>query len=346
MAPGRALLLVLLASALLLPGCRGAGESVAFAPGAHIVPGLAASQDRIDRLVLRGAGKRVLVRLERIDGEWRVHERGGARADAARIAQYLLRLAQARSVENKTGSPALYPRIGVEDVSAPEAGGHELELAGQGVAARIIIGEAHAQSGTSFARIAGEVPSWRLDQDIEFAPDPVAWLERRLLDVPLARVDRVRIRPRAGGEFSLAMRDDRFRPEDAPAALLRDSHAGDDIAAAVQDFGIEDAGRDDGREAARVLDYELVDGAVLSVAVFRDGLRDWARISARLDETRAQAWAARAGRPQALAETRAQVAEWQRRFSGRRYLLPPALATTLMLEYSQILQAEAPAVAP
>jgi hypothetical protein len=346
MAPARALALVLALLTLLLPACRRAGENTDFAPGAHILPGLAGNPGQVDRLLLRGAGRRVLVSLERIDGEWRLREREGARADSARIQEYLLRLAQARSVENKTGSPAMYPRIGVEDVSSPEAGGHELELAGQGVSARIIIGKAHALSGTSFARIPGEAPSWRLDTDIGFEPDPVAWLEHRLLDVPIARVDRVRIRPRAGGEFSLAMRDDRFRPEDAPAAMLRDSHAGDDIAAAVQDFGIEDAGRDDGREAERVLDYELVDGAVLSVGVFRDGLRDWARISARLDEARAQDWAARARRAQALAETRAQVAQWQRRFAGRRFLLPPALASKLMLEYSQILQGEAPVVAP
>jgi hypothetical protein len=241
-------------------------------------------------------------------------------------------------VEAKTDREVMYPRLGVEDVADANAGGHELQLAGGDFDARVLLGKAHPMSGATYARRKGEKRSWLLDVDASFDPDPLAWLERELLRVPLARVERVRIRPRNGGDFVLESRGDRFRPDDAPEAAMGESHAGDDIASALDGFAIEDAGRDAGQQASRILEYELVDGTVLSIGVWREGPRDWARIEARVDEAHAQAWARQSGRPQSLVQARAQVAEWNRRFARRKYLLPQALASTLMLEYSQILQ--------
>jgi hypothetical protein len=330
----RALAALLLALAACAPG--GSGPA-ADAPG-PLLPELAARERQVDSLLLRGAGERVLVTLRREGGEWRLGERQGARADADRIARYLDTLARARRIEAKTERAVLYPRLGVEDVADPEAGGHELQIAGAGIAARILLGKQHAPSGARYARRRGEARSWLLDVDAGFDADPVGWLQRRLLEVPLARVERVRIRPRHGKGFVLASRGDRFRPDDAPEAAMRDSHAGDALAAALDGFTVDDAGADAGQEASRVLDYELVDGAVLAIGVWRDGPRDWARIGARIDEARAQDWARQSGRAQSAAEARARVAEWNRRFQGRKYLLPQALATTLMLDHEQILR--------
>ena len=336
----------LAAIVLALAGCAPRDDApVADTPG-PLLPELATHAARVDSLVLRGAGGQALVSLRRDAGEWRLGERQGARADAGRIARYLQTLVRARRVEAKTDRPVMYPRLGVEDVADPGAGGHELRMAGEGIAVRVLLGKPHAPSGAIYARRHGEARSWLLDVDAGFDPDPVAWLERRVLEVPLARVERVRIRPREGGGFALASRGDRFRPDDAPEAAMRDSHAGDDIAAALDGFTVEDAGIDGGLEASRVLDYELVDGAVLAVGVWREGPRDWARLGARLDEDRAQAWARQSGRPQALAEARARVAEWNRRFAGRKYLLPQALAATLMLDHDQILRGSDPVPAP
>jgi hypothetical protein len=335
----------LVALCLLLAACAPPANQSDAGPG-PLLPQLAGELQRVSTLRLRGAGGRALVSLHRERGEWRLGERADARADGARIAAYLLRLSQARRVEAKTDSAAMYPRLAVEDVADPDAGGHELEIAGEGIAARLLIGKAHRATGASYVRLHGERRSWLLDLDATFDADPRAWLDRRLLDVPLARVERVRIRPREGAAFALVSRDDRFRPDDAPAAAMRDSHAGDAIAGALQGFEIDDVGKDEGHVASRTLDYELVDGAVLALEVWREGPRDWARVSARIDEPRAQAWARQAQRPQLVEEARARVAEWNRRSGGRRYLLPQALARTLMLEHVQILQGDAPVAAP
>jgi hypothetical protein len=324
-----------------LAACTPAGEQGATTPG-PLLPRLAARQDQVSRLVLRGAGSRELVRLQRVGGEWRVAQRAGARADAARIAQFLLQLAQARRMEAKTDQPVMYPRLGVEDIADPEAGGQELELSGKDIGERVVFGKEHKLTGGRYARLHGQARSWLIDLDAGFEPDPVAWIEHRLLDVPLARVGRVRIQPRSGTGFSLLSLDDRFRPDDAPPAAMGDSHAGDEIASALQAFDIDDVAPDDQRVAERKLDYELVDGSVLAVSIWREGPRDWARLSASLDPARASAWAQQARRPQRIEEAKAQVREWNRRFAGRRYLLPEALATTLMRDHAQILEGEPP----
>jgi hypothetical protein len=340
----RLALAALLLSALAACAPRGA-SSDGEAPGL-LLPQLAARQHQVSTLVLRGAGARVQVTLRREGREWRLGERAGARADAARIDRYLASLARVRRIEAKTDRESMYPRLGVEDVADPGATGHELQVGGEGIAARLVLGKAHALTGASYARLHGQPRSWLLDADASFDPDPLAWLERRLLEVPLARVERVQLLPREGGGFALSSRGDRFRLEDAPEAAMRDSYAGDAIASALDGFAIEDTGPDDGRDASRTLEYQLDDGSVLVINVWREGPRDWARLAARLDQSRAEAWARQAQRPQLLADARAQVAEWNRRFAGRKYLLPQPLATTLMLDHDQILRGDAPLPAP
>jgi hypothetical protein len=338
-------LLALAAGIASLAACKPAVE--ADPVGGALIPELASRQDHVDRLVLHGPGKVALVTLARSGGEWRLAERGGWRADGGRIAQYLAQLAQARRVEAKTASAAMYPRLALEDIADPGAGGTELTLSGKDIAQRLLIGKAHKTSGGRYVRLAGRARTWLTDIDVGFDPDPVAWIDRRLLDVPLARVQQVRIRPRSSPAFMLVHRDDRFRPDDAPPAAMHDSHVGDEIAAALQEFDIDDVAADDGGQpAAQELDYELVDGAVLTVAVWREGQRDWARISSNLDEGRAAEWSRLSGRAEIAGRARAAVAGWKARFGGRKFLLPPALADTLMQDHSQILEGHPPEPEP
>ena len=308
-----------------------------------LLPELAARQQQVDRLELRGPGDRAQVTLERHGEAWRLAQRAGWPADGARIAQYLAQLAQARRVEAKTDRAVMYPRIGVEDIADPGAGGNELRLSGQGIAAKLLIGKVHKPSGGRFVRLAGQAPSWLCDLDVGFDSDPVSWLEHRLVALPLARVERVRVRPRNAPAFSLVSRDDRFRPDDAPSVAMGDSHAGDDIASALVALDIEDVADDDGpQQVSQALDYELVDGGVLTLAVWREGQRDWLRVSASFNEAAGAAWERQAGKPGVQARVQAQVAAWSQRFAGRKFLLSPALARTLTLDHSQILEGSPP----
>jgi hypothetical protein len=332
--------LALLATCLLAASCAKAPPAEAQG-GAPLLPALASRQDHVDRLEVRGAGDEALVSLRRTGDEWQVLQRNGWRADGARIAQFIERVANARRVEAKTDRAVMYPRIGVEDVSDPDAGGTELRLSGKDISARVVVGAAHKATGGRYVRLAGESRSWLCDTDVGMDPDPVSWIDHRLFSIPLARVDRVRIRPRTAASFSLTSQDDRFRPDDAPPAAMHDSHAGDDIASALVAFDVDDVAPDDGPgQVSQVLDYELVDGTVLSVAVWREGQRDWARVAAAFDEAQGAKWERLSGKSGVQARARAQVAEWTRRFDGRKFLLAPAIAHTLTLDHSQILEGE------
>jgi hypothetical protein len=308
-----------------------------------LLPLLADRQRQVDQFEVRGAGGKALLRFRRTGDFWLMDERPW-RADGGRIAQYLLTLAQAQRVEAKTDRAAMYPRIGVEDVSDPDATGVELRLSGKGgFDARVVIGKPHKPSGGRFARLSSTKRSWVVDADIGIDPDPLAWLDHHVVAVPLPLVESVRMRPRNAPEYTLVMRDDRFRPDDAPSGAMRDSHAGDQIASALVDFQAEDVALGGTHEpASQQLVYALVDGGTLAVSVWREGQRDWARIEAGVDDKKSSSWSLQSGRPEWEKEVRARAKKWRAQFMGRKFLLSQELARTLTLDHSQVLQGDPP----
>jgi hypothetical protein len=168
---------------------------------------------------------------------------------------------------------------------------------------------------------------------------PVAGLDRSLVDLPLARVRQVRVAAAGGESFSLSHRDDRFRLDDAPSAAMHDSHLGDSIAGALDQLRFEDLASDDPATAIeRSLDYASVEGMRVQLQVLRVDDRHWLRVHVGMDEEASQAWAALAS---ANAEERvklsARVAALERKLAGRRFLIEESLAQTLLLDHAQIL---------
>jgi hypothetical protein len=330
----RALLPVI--ACLALGAC---GGDTASTEKPRLLPGLDKSQASVDAIQLRGAGNRALVSLERRDGVWRVAERNHWPADAGRISQYLFVLSQARRMEAKTADPKLYSRLGVEPVSAAEAKGGELALSGKGVRFVLLIGNEHPRLDGYYVRVDGEAGTWLTDLPVYFDPDPRVWLDRRLVDVPLARISQVRISGTDERPFSLSHREDRFRLDDAPAAAMRDSYQGDVIASALDQLHFEDLAADAGDvPAIRALDYSTVEGLLVQVQAFREGERLWVRIKAATDPATAKTWASvSAANAASNATLDARVASFNQSFKGRRFLLADPVATHLMLTHEQIL---------
>ena len=335
--PWRAARLLLPALACLaLAAC---GSDTASTEKAKLFPGLDKAQANVESMQLRGAGNRTLVSLERRNGAWHVAERNGWPADAGRISQYLFVLSQARRMEAKTSDPKLYSRLGVEPVSAVDAKGAELTLVGKGMRSRLLIGNDHPRLDGYYVRVDGEAGTWLTDLPVYFDPDPRVWLDRRLVDVPLARIARVRISGVDEKPFSLSHREDRFRLDDAPAAAMRDSYQGDVIASALDQLHFEDLAVDAGNaQASRTLDYSTVEGLRLQVQAFRDGEQLWVRMKAGTDPETAQAWAkVSAANATSNATLVARVKAFNDSFSNRRFLLGDPVATNLMLTHEQIL---------
>lgn len=304
-----------------------------------LFPALHARQDRIDTLRFTAAGNAPVVTLEKNAGVWRVGERDGWPADAGKVGQYLLALSQARLIEAKTDDPKQYWRLGVEPVSDAQAQGVWLELGGGGEPLRAIIGKQNHNLGGSYLRIDGQSRAWLSSLPLSPDRDVTAWLDRSLIDLPLARIAQVRVEPSAGKAFVLVHRGDRFRLDDAPAAAMGESHQGDALAGVLDQLKFDDLARDDGSvKPERVLRFTGVDGLVIEIAAWRVDGKVWLRLSTRIDPERSESWSRQApGNAERIAALAQSSAAWNQRFEGHRFLLPAYQAAILMLSHEQIL---------
>lgn len=337
--------LPLLAVLAVAGGCK--RSAAPLAEKVLVFPTLAERQDQLDTLQLRGAGKATLVTLRRKENVWRVAERTDWPADAGRISQYLFVLSQARLAEAKTSNPELYARIGVGPITDEAATGSELTLSGKGISSRLLIGHEHTKFDSNYVRVDGQAQAWLTDLPVTFDRDPASWLDRRLVDLPLARIVAVQVKPRSGKPFALSHRDDRFRLDDAPSAAMGDSQQGDALAGVLDQLRFEDLAVDDGKLAAeRELQFTTVDGLQLTIQAWHAGDQLWVRLAASADAARAGEWARQLAVPVAASGSKSdseskslseRVAELNQRFHARRFLLPANVATVLMLGHDEIL---------
>lgn len=312
------------------------------------LPGLADRVEAIDRIELLAAGASTLVLIEKQDGQWRMPDRDGWPANQREVGSALFRLGQAKRIDAKTADPKRHARLGVEDINAADAKGARLVLSVAGTPAfTLTVGNAHPALGGSYVRVGDQAQVWLLDQDIAPARSAPDWLDRRLFDVPLARVDRVRIMPAQGSAFELSRVDDRFSVDGRSPTLLADPDVGNATADFVDQLPLDDVAKDSGAVALQTAVFETVDGLRLTVAAWPQDGGTWARLSVDWDEARASAWFARPATPAAVADAdsdavtvepaqerlvkmRTQVEAWRESFAGRQFLLPPDRAEGLM----------------
>jgi hypothetical protein len=320
-----------------LVGC--ADKPQAPATKALALPALAARIDRIDEIRFRGAGNRVLVTLRKRAGVWYVVERGDWPALPGLVDTALFALSRAHLAEAKTDQARLYPRLGVEDVAAADAQGMEVRLSGGGQPLTLIIGHEHPKLDGNYVRVEGRGQSWLTDVALSFEREPVGWIDRNLVDLPLARVDEVRIEPSPGKPFVLKRRGDRFWPVGAPDPNVISSRAGDALAGVLDHLEFEEVADDSAQIQAidRRLRFVAVDGRVVELKAWRVDGKIWAALSVTLDPGRAAAWQAQAPDATAKATIAKEFGDWQQRFAGHAFQLPAYQASILYTSHDQIL---------
>jgi len=162
-------------------------------PPQPVLPGLAAVLNEIDRITVIGAGNVPIATLERGDRYWTLVERGGYRADVSRIRETLIALADAQIVERKTADPALYSRLGVEDLADTTATGKELVIESPATSFRLIVGNGGARGGMTYVRHPETAQSFLVSADLDPGDTTIDWLHRDLLDIAADRVHSVTI---------------------------------------------------------------------------------------------------------------------------------------------------------
>jgi hypothetical protein len=252
--------------------------------GDLVLPGLEHSVNAVSEVDLhRGDGTRVT--LKREAGGWLVGERAWP-AESSKVRKLLLDLGALNVVEEKTRLPANYAQLGVDDVTTPKATGTEIDVVTPGRTFALIAG--HTSSGKSgYVRVQGTAPSLLAAPLLTPDADPKTWLERSLVDLPVARVREVEAKPAEGPGYAAT----RAKKEDADFTVapvpkgrqLTGPGAADSMAAALAGLTLEDVQKGTAPADAKVSHavYRTFDGLELEVTGRKDGARTLIALGAR-----------------------------------------------------------------
>jgi hypothetical protein len=293
-----------------------------------LFPDLKAQLNDVSEILVRGPGNQLVATLRRSDKHWMVAERNYP-ADLGMIRATLLALAEARIVEEKTSTPDLYERLGVQDIALETARGVQLEISGTRTPIRLIIGEAAGgSSDMGYVRRGGEPQSWLVSGRFTPGKTTGEWLDRQLLDIPATRIQAVIITHPGTDTLRLgkaAREDTEFTVADIPADReLSYPGVGNALGALLAGLQTDDV---HGREALGnnpgkpvVARFHCFDGLIVEASAWRtpDGTR--MSFLASIDPARAEGHAG-ADAPASDA-VRAEAAAINARLGGWIYTLP------------------------
>jgi hypothetical protein len=262
---------------------------------APVFPGITPRLAEAQRIELRrhdGA-----VTLVRKDGAWVIAEKHDYPARAERVREVFTGLAELRLVEERTGNPELFSRLGLEDVTV--AGGTSQLLAVKdasgGTIAELIVGRRRIRTAGNlpeaiYIRRPGETRTYLAEGSLRIDTDPLLWVEREVLDIKRQRVARV-ITRREGAEPVTVVRADPAAEQasiaDPPEGFRPEQHKVDDPPRALEWFSFNDVRPAAELAAAEKLGearYVTFDGLRLAIRVVKADDKRWAIISAEWAE--------------------------------------------------------------
>ena len=249
--------------------------------GQRLMPDLEGQLNDITALRVVASGADGTATITRGDGGWVVAEKSGYAADAGAIRQLLIRLAEARVLEEKTSNPTFYGRLGVGDVGA-DGGGVQLSLEGLPATRSVIVGNLETRAGRgTYLRLAGGEQSYLVDAELDPPGTAVEWLDRSLFDVPADEVRAITVRQDDGELLRIESGDAGLEVLDVPEGrALSSPTAPRSMAGVLNALTFEDVTRAvDFREEppAAVAEYRLDDGRVVTIDLWQ---RDEGRFAA------------------------------------------------------------------
>ena len=174
----------------IAPGDRPSSDLTA---DALLLPGLAEQINDVNRIEIVKAGNTTVATLQKGEHQWGVDQMGGYRADWSKVQALLAALAQARVVEPKTDKPEYYSRLGVEDVTAEDAGavlvnfGSDIEMTG------VLLGNAAQGRQGQYVRLQDAPGSSLVDREFDVPVETIDWADSRIIDVNSSEVAEVEI---------------------------------------------------------------------------------------------------------------------------------------------------------
>lgn len=274
---------------------RPRSENGGEAPAAYVVPALRDHVNDVDKIVITGADSKPVVTLTRGANGWSIAEKNGFPADTGKLRELLLKLADAQILEQKTSNKDKYASLGVEDVSAKDAKGVEVELGGLQKPVKLFIGNSNQHGGT-FVRRDGEAESWLASGSLVVDKKTENWLRKDLADIAATRISSVDITRPDGKIVRLAKTaegDANFKLADIPKGREAGSdYAINGPASTLGGLKFEDAvPAKDAPPAEKPLKarFATFDGLIVDVTAWEKDGKDYAQFAASEDETAAAA---------------------------------------------------------
>jgi len=262
---------------------------------AYLVPALKDHVNDVDKVVITGAESKPVATLTRGANGWSIAEKNGFAADTGKLREFLLKLADAKLVEQKTSSKEKYAALGVEDVADKDAKSVEIELGGLQKPVKVIIGNANQHGGT-FVRRAGEAESWLASGSFSVDKKTDSWLRKDLTDIAATRIASIDITRPDGKTVRLAKAaegDANFKLADVPKGREAGSdYAINGPASTLGGLRFDDAlPAKDAPPAEKPLKarFATFDGLIVDVTAWDKDGKDYAQFSASEDEKTASA---------------------------------------------------------
>jgi len=262
---------------------------------AYLVPALKDHVNDVDKVVITGAESKPVATLTRGANGWSIAEKNGFAADTGKLREFLLKLADAKLVEQKTSSKEKYAALGVEDVADKDAKSVEIELGGLQKPVKVIIGNANQHGGT-FVRRAGEAESWLASGSFSVDKKTDSWLRKDLTDIAATRIASIDITRPDGKTVRLAKAaegDANFKLADVPKGREAGSdYAINGPASTLGGLKFDDAlPAKDAPPAEKPLKarFATFDGLIVDVTAWDKDGKDYAQFSASEDEKTASA---------------------------------------------------------
>jgi hypothetical protein len=269
--------------ALLLEKRTAPDTAVAY--GELLYPGLKGLLNDVSSIEINQPDNEEPVVLERTESGWIVVPRAGYAADAGKIRQLLLRLADARIAEVKTANPELYPRLGVAD--SGDGAGTVLVL-GPPAELSLIVGNRDAAGGErTYVRRQGEAQSYLVDVNLDVNRPEADWLDRDLFDVDASAISKVVITMADGQVLELFRVGERLVVAGMPEGReLSNPGATQPIARALAGLRFDDvvpAAEFDGGDPEATAEFHLDDGRRITARGWHKDDARWLAFSVSMD---------------------------------------------------------------
>jgi hypothetical protein len=261
-------------------------EHASIDSGRLMFPDLAPKLKDAKRIEITSKGKTTVIELN--NGVWGIADRGGYRVQETKLRGMLTTLTELRLVEKRTGDPAEFSRLGVEDPTKDTTGTANLlrvlDASGKPIVS-VIVGHRRMRTQGNvpeqvFVRLPGDDQTWLADGGLQADADPQVWLDRDVINISHALITKV-VATKDGQTIELARDGDKLKVTQPAEYPKLEDYKLDDVGRALENLTFQDVKTDKEPIGDKIGEsvFTTSDGLNIAVSVFHLDKDSWTRIA-------------------------------------------------------------------